>query len=74
MAFKSLFQLNDSMILNKLLESLSGLCASEVMVNSINLDTRNNTAGFLKAVYLLNRKMIIFFCNLMLLIITTKTM
>lgn len=61
MAFKSLFQLNDSMILNKLLESLSGLCASEVMVNSINLDTRNNTAGFLKAVYLLNRKMIIFF-------------
>lgn len=61
MAFKSLFQLNDSMILNKFLESLSGLCASEVMVNSINLDTRNNTAGVLKAVYLLNRKMIIFF-------------
>lgn len=42
------------------------------MVNSINLDPRNNRAGFLKAVYLMNRKVIIF-CNLMLLIVTTKT-
>lgn len=61
------------------------------MVNSINLDPRNNRnnnsimivikknrnprnnrAGFLKAVYLTNRKVIIF-CNLMLLIVKTKT-